>query len=385
MLRKVFIITSSFFFLVNSAFANQNHTDACLEHKCQIIVDAGSSGSRLHLFAYDEDENKDPVNIQELFDNKVQPGFADLQVSQVDSYLESLMAGAPSDNIDVHFYATAGMRLLPDDKQQELYNQAHTWFTEQGKWNLSEARTISGNEEGVFGWLAVYNSIPNNSFELPGFIEIGGASTQVVFPVSNYKGINHDNIVTVNINGRRLNLFAHSFLGMGANAITNKFATSSACFPVGYSLKNDEVAAGDGFSCQQEIMSVVNAGNYISHLVKHPYQHNPVTSWYTVGAIGSISEKEPLGLQGGTFIVGDLFAKSNSIYCQQDWSFLQENYAATDKYLAQNCIMSSFFYGLVTEGYGVDSQQEFKTFSGKNTPDWTLGALLAKVETEHHS
>ena len=47
--------------------------------------------------------------------------------------------------------------------------------------------------------------------------------------------------------------------------------------------------------------------------------------------------------------------------------------------------MSSFFYGLVTEGYGINSQQEFKIFSGKATPEWTLGAMLAKVETEHHS
>lgn len=385
MLRKIFIITSSLFFFVNSAFADQSISDVCNEHKCQIIIDAGSSGSRLHLFAYDEDENKDRVNIQELQNNKVQPGFADLQVEQVAAYLENLMVGAPSDNIEVHFYATAGMRLLPEDKQQELYNQAHAWFAEQAKWNLSEARTISGSEEGVFGWLAVYNSIASNRFELPGFIEIGGASTQVVFPISNYTGINHDNIVTVNVNGRRFNLFAHSFLGMGANAITKKFSNSSACFPVGYPLVNGENAQGDGVRCQQEVMSVVNAGNYISHLVKHPYQHNPVTSWYTVGALGTIAEKEPLGLRGSSFIVGDLFAKSDSVYCHQDWTVLQGDYATSDKYLAQNCIMSSFFYGLVTEGYGVDPQQEFKTFSGKSAPDWTLGAVMARVETEHHS
>lgn len=385
MLRTISAISFSLLFLVGCAFAEQNVDDVCAEHKCQIIIDAGSSGSRLHLYVYDEDANKDPVNIYELLNNRVQPGFADLQIEQVGPYLENLMSTVPINNIDVHFYATAGMRLLPEDKQQELYNQAHAWFTEQAKWKLSEARTISGSEEGVFGWLAVYNTIPNNSFELPGFIEVGGASTQVVFPISNYTGINYDNIVTVNINGRRINLFAHSFLGMGANEITRKFSNVSACFPIGYPLMNGDTATGDGKSCQQEIMAVLNAGDYISRLVKHPYQHNPVTSWYTVGALGTIAEKAPLGLHADTFIMDDLFAKSNSIYCQQDWQLQQENYASSDKYLAQNCIMSSFFYGLVTEGYGINSQQEFKIFSGKATPEWTLGAMLAKVETEHHS
>lgn len=379
MLKKVF--WSTLFICLFSQFSHADD-DVCAIHNCQIVVDAGSSGTRMHFYYFDKDENSNPINIKELQTNKIEPGFADLQPEEVANYLVKLMSPIHGNNTSVHFYATAGMRLLPEEKQQELFAKAHEWFAENPEWNLIDARTISGAEEGVFGWLGLYHSLGDVSFELPGFIEIGGASLQVVFPISNYTGINRDNIYTVNVKGRRLNLFAHSFLGMGANKIKEKFSNYESCYPVGFPMDNGELGQGEGLNCQRDILSVLNANNYISHLVKLTLQRNPITSWHTVGAISSISTKAPLNYTD-SFVADDFFMKSSSTYCQQDWVYQLENYAASDKYLVQNCIISAFFQGIITEGFGISPQQTF--FTDVFNSDWTIGALIAEIETEHHS
>ncbi len=46
---------------------------SCKEHACIAVVDAGSTGSRIHLYAYDND-NGTPENIKEVFSKKINPG-----------------------------------------------------------------------------------------------------------------------------------------------------------------------------------------------------------------------------------------------------------------------------------------------------------------------
>jgi hypothetical protein len=111
-------------------------------YHCIGVVDVGSSGSRLHLYSYVLDENQSPIHIQEQGINKVTPGFSTLELKQtkIDDYLNDLFSKTMDDDFPVYFYATAGMRLLPEFKQQAYYDMVKKWFSNQKNVQLLEAK-----------------------------------------------------------------------------------------------------------------------------------------------------------------------------------------------------------------------------------------------------
>ena len=159
----------------------------CQQQRCLAVVDAGSTGSRLHIYSYDLDSSNNPVAIHEQWSKKIKPGLATTapSLSAVNSYLNNLFNGAPKLTIPVYFYATAGMRLVPETKQQLYFQALQQWFESQTQWQLVEAKTITGSEEGILGWLAVNYNLGNFSFDnsLVNVMDVGGASVQVTLPV----------------------------------------------------------------------------------------------------------------------------------------------------------------------------------------------------------
>lgn len=384
MFLRRFLIALFLFFINQISFADSDFSSVCSTHSCRIIIDAGSSGTRVHLYAYDKDENRDLSNVEELVVNKIKPGLSELELEQIPDYLSNLMKNIPENEFTIDFYATAGMRMLPEYKQYAIYATVRNWFEKHKNWHLMETRTITGAEEGMFGWLAMNYMIRDKAQDLPGFIEIGGASTQVVFPINDYAGIKSEDIITFKYKRHRISLFSHSFLGLGANEIMKKFTNLHSCFPQEYALDNGEFGHGDGILCQQEIINSLNSNNNISETVQHPLNINPVNTWYTVGAIGNISQKSPLNIVENEFTIAELFSKADAMYCKQPWNFQQQNYALSDAYLNQNCLISSFFYALTTTGYGIDQNQTFKTFANGQESDWTVGVLQINKNMEFH-
>lgn len=371
------ILTVAFLFTMNQmAFADHSIADLCeAQNKCRIIIDAGSSGSRAHLYKYEKNKQGDLTNFEELLLNKVKPGLSELSLEEIPDYLSNLMKNVPERDFTIDLYATAGMRLLPEYKQYAIYAKVRDWFANHENFHLHDAKTISGAEEGLFGWLAMNYALGDKTQDLPGFIEIGGASTQVVFPVQDFTNINSEDIITFEYKKRRVSLFSHSFLGFGANEIMKRFNNLTACFPIDYQLNNNSLGQGNGALCQQEIMDDLNANNYISYFVKLSLESNPVNTWYTVGAISTISQKSPLNITGNEFTINELFTKVDMTYCNQPWSFQTQNYANSDDYLNQNCLITSFFYGTTINGFGLDKNQTFKTFAKGQESDWTIGVL----------
>ncbi|MDF1758614.1 MAG: hypothetical protein P1U74_10010 [Legionellaceae bacterium] len=371
---------------INISIAANNANEICLTRNCKLIIDAGSSGSRAHLYAYDKDENNTPINIDELYVNKATPGVSNVDYRSIGLYLDNVMQKVPVQNLEVYFFATAGMRLLPEEEQQSLYGNILQWFGEHPEWSLMDARTITGSEEGVFGWLATNYSLDlldKEGANLPGFIEIGGASTQIVFPITNFAGIKDEDIASINFHGRRVSLFSHSFLGHGANEILKKFQDKNACFATGYVLPSSLAAIGDGRLCGREIFESINQDNSISDTVIPATENNPSSAWYTVGAASTISQKTPLAFTDN-FTAETLLERADATYCKQDWESQKLNYV-DDDYLNQNCLVSSLFYSLSVYGYGIPANQAISNLPAGKNGDWTLGALILGVSVEHHS
>jgi hypothetical protein len=351
----------------------------CQQQHCLAVVDAGSSGSRLHLFAYDRDESHQPINIHELWSKKVTPGFANLELTQstVDAYLSHLFSDAPEQNIPVYFYATAGMRLLSQPKQKQYYHALQQWFDSQKQWPLIEAKTITGKEEGVFGWLAVNYQLGyfDDPERLPvGVMDMGGASVQISSLVQTIDNIDLQDLMSVDVSGRHLLLFVHSFLGLGQQAVSQQFLNEASCFSEGYPLPSGLAGAGDAALCRQKIATLVHHVHEVEqHIPQDMIEKTP--NWYAIGGVASMADDPLFLFDSQQFTNQSLLHQADHAVCQQSWDNLSEQYPSHD-YLYGYCLSSAYYYALMVDGYGFDPAQPIHLMIPGQNADWSLGVVL---------
>lgn len=357
-----------------------SETPNCTQHQCIAIVDAGSSGSRLHLYSYDLDETDTPVHIEEFWNKKIQPGFASIEPNKntIDAYLTLLLSSAPVQELPLYFYATAGMRLLPQSKQQKYYDELNKWFSHQSKWRLVSARTITGNEEALYDWLAVNYSMDtlNSSNDLSvGVMDMGGASVQIVFPIKPNSEVKGNYQVTLDLYGKQYNLFVHSFLGLGQNEMSHQFLNSPSCFSENYPLPDGESGKGDASTCEQEVSSLMNAVHKVNQQVQPLLDSSPVDRWYGIGGLTYMVSSKLFHFENNQLTNAGLITQADSQVCHQSWDGLNETFP-NDEYLYQYCLFSSYYYALMVEGYGISPEQKINYLSPEENLDWTLGVVL---------
>ncbi|WP_094092317.1 acetate and sugar kinases/Hsc70/actin family protein [Legionella clemsonensis] len=358
----------------------------CQQHQCIAVVDAGSTGSRVHIYAYDFDSStQSPINIAEVWSKKIKPGFATIEANPptIDAYLTTLFSGAPESNLPVYFYATAGMRLLPKPKQQQLYSLLQGWFNEQANWQLQQAKTITGTEEGLLGWLAVNyqrGSLDSTNQELAGVMDMGGASVQIIFPVEKADGINPQDLQHIDLYGRHLTLFVHSFLGLGQTEVTHQFLDESVCFANNYELPTGQPAAGDAYSCESDVAYLMNSVHRVNRVVQPVMTTNPVNNWFVIGGMAELTRSKPFQLEN-QFSSQDLLEQANTQVCHQDWSSLINQYPNND-YLYGYCLFPAYYYALIVDGYGLQPQQILNLMAPNQNSDWTLGVVLKQKSAQ---
>jgi len=223
-MRLIVYLTAFMSFFSASVLFAENVS--CEQQQCVAIIDAGSTGSRIHVYSYDVDTTNSPINITERWSKKIKPGFATIEANAptIDAYFSTLLAGAPSYNLPVYLYATAGMRLLPPSKQQVYYYLTRDWFKNRQNWQLINAKTITGSEEGLLGWLAVNYQLGTLAADSTpvGVLDMGGASVQIVFPVARAEQINTDDIKQLDLYGQHFilpGLAVNLFLRLSVMAI----------------------------------------------------------------------------------------------------------------------------------------------------------------------
>jgi len=373
---KRFYIFLICFFVVFDACAEY---DVCKQRQCLAVVDAGSSGSRLHIFAYDVGSDDSPININELWSKKIKPGFATVELNQdnINSYLDNLFLGSPENNIPVYFYATAGMRLLSNDKQQLYYQALARWFENQNNWHLIAAKTITGSDEGIYGWLSVnyqLGSLESFTKPLVNVMDIGGASVQVTFPVDNITNIAPNDLKSIDLYGKHINLFAKSFLGLGQTLITQQFINEESCFAEGYKLFNGAYAKGDARTCEREIAKYIVNDYQVNKLVRPALLEN-TSSWYVIGGAAALVDEKILSFDESKFTSEALLNQGDDKICHKPWQDLTAKYPGND-FLYSYCLYSSYYYALFVEGYGIDKSTPINTLPATQSADWTLGVVL---------
>lgn len=363
--------------VTTSVFAQ---TVPCERQQCVAVVDAGSTGSRLHIYAYDLDKTQTPIRIKEMWNKKINPGFATIEANSatIDSYLIILLADAPVKKIPIYFYATAGMRLLPQMKQKKYYDVLNTWFRNHNEWQLKDAKTITGNEEGLYDWLSVNYHLGNLNSQTKGAIgvmDMGGASVQIIFPIAQTQGINDKSQIKVNLYGQTHNLYVHSFLGLGQTEVSHQFLNSASCFTNNYPLPDGAKGQGNALSCKQQVSSLMNQVHGVNQLIQPLLAANPVDSWYTIGGISNLADSAFFNFKQNQLTSQDLLLQADSQICQQQWDDINNQYP-DDDYVYKYCLSSAYYYALMVDGYGIYPEQTVNYLPPQQNIDWTTGVVL---------
>ena len=139
--------------------------------------------------------------------------------------------------------ATAGMRLLPPQNQAEILLETcrflvnHSYFKIEGPSAVgpcgSSVRIITGEEEGLFGWIAVNylmdgfsgSSLNHTTY---GFLDMGGASTQIAFEPNVESRSKTNNLIDVRLRllgGEEIHhkVFVTTWLGYGTNQARERY------------------------------------------------------------------------------------------------------------------------------------------------------------------
>lgn len=244
------ILTSIFFISISTIYGQLAKADpAANKSDYQIVVDAGSTGTRLHIFKIDTSNTKQSIPlIEEIFSSQADSGIATHINSQreINEHLAYVLNPAqkfcfqsklPCSNAPFHFLATGGVRILKPSQQKALFNYVQGWLDDNTIFmNIVENRMLTGTEEAELGWLTSFESELRNNKPLGAYFELGGASMQYAYALKEPSAAN----VHFNINHKTIHLKAGSWLGFGIHEASNRVISywhigQSVCFPKGTS------------------------------------------------------------------------------------------------------------------------------------------------------
>ncbi|KAJ5091910.1 hypothetical protein NUU61_006780 [Penicillium alfredii] len=240
-----------------------------------VVLDAGSSGTRVHVYRWlrngfarkeaDVDDLKTlpEIKTKEDWTKKIRPGvstFADKPESVGPDHLAELLDHAksiiPEDDAKdtpIFLLATAGMRLLGNLERQLLLDQVCAYARANTDFLLPDCgvhiQVIPGVTEGLYGWIATNYLM--DVFDKPekhdhgkghhtyGFLDMGGASSQIAFAPNSTETEKHANDLTLlrlrNIDGsvQEHRVFITSWLEYGVNEARRRFIAAMKSAAVG--------------------------------------------------------------------------------------------------------------------------------------------------------
>ncbi|XP_058197951.1 apyrase 2-like [Rhododendron vialii] len=225
-----------------------------------VIFDAGSSGSRVHVFCFDQ--NLDLVHIGKDLELFVQtkPGlssYAKDPKAAADSLL-SLLEKAKSvvplelqDKTPVRVGATAGLRLLQGDASDQILRAVRDFLKDEStfKTKVDWVTVLDGTQEGAYLWVTVnylLGSLGKKYSDTVGVVDLGGGSVQMAYAISETDAANAPRISDgedtyvkkMHLKETDYYLYVHSYLNYGllaARAEILKVGNSgNPCILVGY-------------------------------------------------------------------------------------------------------------------------------------------------------
>lgn len=210
--------------------------------KYAVVFDAGSTGSRVHVYEFQFCGEKLLNLLDEVFE-QTKPGLSaypedpEEAVESLVPLLRQAWRRVPRDLrrcTPIVLKATAGLRLLPSEKVANILDKVKSWLDDQ-PFHLPRSNSgfasdpvsvIDGSEEAVSAWISVnflqghigpeQKKTSASSSVTSVVLEMGGGSAQIVFDQNVTTSAQlPDGVVDLKFFGRQFQLYQHSFLGYG--------------------------------------------------------------------------------------------------------------------------------------------------------------------------
>jgi len=406
-------------------FASSSLAASFCDPSHAMVVDAGSKGTRLLIFAINGTSWGAETVPKVVAVKSVHPGisFFALEPEKLRGLLQELLEFAEKHlrvkrkywkTFPIYLKGTAGMRdLLPARRDAVMDQVQQVLATSSFFFHKRQATVISGEEEAAFAWLTLnthrssLNSHGDSSF---GVLDLGGASLQVAFtPLKSHYVLEHFFPMDLDReNG--ISLYAKSYLHYGsveANRRLDSLIISNAllqveslseidnpCFSKGMNYTPDFSTnlfkipvnvwmrgSGDQLACRKLIEQLMTKqtscwvkdctfdGVYQPRLEKRKFV-----------AISSFAKTvTDLGLQPTTSLAK--LREAAEEVCHMTVSELEENFIGLkEAERIDLCFTSTYVHTLLTHGLGFDDSEpgqiEFLREDSKGAVDWALGALI---------
>lgn len=404
--------------------------------KYGIVLDAGSSHTSMFVYKWPADKENDTGIVG-------QHSSCDVQGGGISSYandpskagqslvrcLEQALLDVPRDrhaSTPLYLGATAGMRLLnltsPEATARVL--EAVTQTLTQYPFDFRGARILSGQDEGVFGWVTANYLLENfikygwvGRWIRPrkgtlGAMDLGGASTQITFETTR-PSEDPGNEVHLRLYGQHYRVYTHSFLCYGRDQILLRLLASALqihrfhpCWPKGYSnqvrlqevyqspctmgqrpqaFNGSAIVSLSGTSnaalCRDLVSRLFNISSCpFSQCSFNGVFQPPVAGsfiafsafYYTVDFLTTV-----MGLPVGTL---KQLEEATEITCNQTWAELQARVPGQKTRLADYCAVAMFIHQLLSRGYHFDERSFREVVFQKKAADtavgWALGYML---------
>lgn len=417
--------------------------------KYAVLIDAGSSGSRMQVYSWKDPKLERALRAKQGLDAtvlpkvekgtwensgmdwslKVTPGLSSFgdRPADVGKYLKGLLDHAekivpPSAWADTPIYvmATAGMRLLPKQQREAVlaeacrYIRQHTSFSIDGGGCDEHVQVITGEEEGLLGWISINYLMdgfhirgkkPSLAGETDimegkstfGFLDMGGASTQIAFEPSK-KALQGEGAAAeaelTPVSLRMLDgtevshkVFVTTFLGYGTNQArqryidllrsidgnsqSSKHALPDPCLPSGLQLSDVEgkpdvalTGTGNFTACLESMHPLLDKEAACTkppclfHGVHVPKIDFSVNHFIGVSEYW-FSAQDVFGL-GGVYDFVD-FQKAANEFCSKPWAELKHHLDAGDLFgpevqlnrLQTQCFKAAWMVTVLHEGIGI--------------------------------
>ncbi|MCL7049606.1 hypothetical protein MKW94_011999 [Papaver nudicaule] len=402
-----------------------------LKKKFSIVIDGGSTGTRIHVFGYNIDNGDKPVikfGKEEVGSMRVTPGLSTFETdteSAGKSLIDLLEFGKEKipkeywEDTEIRLMATAGLRRLEKRVLERILESCRRVLRFSGfKFEDHWASVISGSDEGMYAWVAAnyaLGTLGGDPQHTTGIIELGGASAQVTFVSS--EPLSPEFTSKVKIGELTYNLYSHSLLHFGQNVahdtlmellVSKEWKLSRGtiqderffdpCTPRGYlnslessnfspvasSEKSKDLsnlrARGNFSECRSAALKVLQKGKD-----KCNYKLCNIGSTFIPKLQGKFLATENFfhtskffGLPPRAFLSN--LALAGEQFCNEDLSKLKSKYPTLDKDDFQRyCFSSAYIIALLHDSLGValdDKRVEYAQQVGDIPLDWALGAFI---------
>ncbi|KAG2499851.1 hypothetical protein HYH03_002142 [Edaphochlamys debaryana] len=432
--------------------------------KYSVYIDAGSSGTRVRVFRYRPASW--PSYVRMVLPEPsmaVEPGlsaYATVPERAAESIMPLLAFAyehVPEQQWEltpVRLLATAGLRLLTDEQQDAILDACRaaleaSEFVFEPRW----ATVIGGEMEGLFGWAAVNyitgalqeaaghahhsrREVLDTSQLFTGLLEMGGASMQITFLPPGGEKPPEKLGTYLHLPGVPARLFAHSYLGLGMDAVMARAAEwvlkrqprsphiSDPCLPTGYVSEDGRHGNASFLACLAVVNAILPEHNCTAGHSRHPppatlpggaraatvesYNHDPGEALAPgeAGAGGGCTLQDsrvpPLA---GRFVAVENFAwtaralgldagatlrdlrERGASYCARHWSSLHAEFSGhiPDQYLVRYCFGAAYILALLHSGFGMgldDTRLQWTNTvrdaaSGREVGlNWVMGAAV---------